>query len=489
MVLKKNNDAFLQFLPQGILGIAGYEFKNDFHIQNTFFIPGKDHTHHDSQQQISEEINKFFEGKSGSHHCTLVLHRSQYSVCAFELPAGSESELQSMVEIEAEQRLPYPTNELCFGWDAFQISDSDSDRLQINLFWTPTHKIQPQLDICNLSGLIVTRILPALPVWRGALMQKTPKKSFALVHHSTFGFETAIWNPSGALDFSRGRCFSEHPAQSQDKPDPDVVATIDQIIRRNPAADFFSVENSQFQRLSEVSERQFKLISLQEYIPENSNGAFSGDNPDLFLPLLLTAQSHCHNAPERDLSCHLDMLPADIIKKRNKTHLFRLLCQNALILLGIIVFGSANVWFYVHALRRQIEDNNAQIETLQPEAKIVDAMEQRIFSIREQIEYTLSPIDALEHISQIFNDNTDALNGLYLDRMLYKASGEILLEGHAKDGIAPWTAAELLQKDSRLEVSKKPQTIPLDLGGSRSTRFHLKITVIGSSIQKESIGQ
>jgi len=126
----------------------------------------------------------------------------------------------------------------------------------------------------------------------------------------------------------------------------------------------------------------------------------------------------------------------------------------------------------------QLEEVRLQVDSLRPEGKAVEVMEQRIQTLAAQTNYNLSPAEILYELSAVIGQGGAGLDGLYLDELTYSADGQVVISGHSRGEITPWRFAELLSSTGIWEQVDPPKIEFRQYGTTRLLRFSLA-TIVG----------
>lgn len=411
----------------------------------------------------------------------LVLGRQDYAVTSIPLPPGTPAETASMLELDLAERLPADPARICHGWET--VETGEDGRQLIQVYWSPREKIDAVLDDLGKNGLKLIGIFPSLALYRRLFLPQYQNRPLVLLHDSSEFFEYAGWASGGALLFSRGKkhltgslpddgsgartiltelAGNAGVALAQSQPDGGHFL-IDW--RSNPGdaklpSELVGEPHPAAERLKQATGKLKSELPLDFILLAGATE---------LLPVLLS-QSHSGS-----LASPLSMLPRQLIRRSEWVQLRRLATQSATLVLGILLLASGNLWLYSALMAKQLDANQEEIKRLTPEVKEIEGMEQRIASIKDQLDYAISPVDALRAVNALLAKSGDSLEGLYLDHMNYLSSGEIIMEGHTTSDITPWKFAEDLGQTGAFRITQKPRIETHMLGGTRSIRFNLKV--------------
>jgi hypothetical protein len=422
--------------------------------------------------------------QSGYGHlreCILILHRQDIAVLQVEFPSGSEGEIESMLALELPELLPLGKHEICYGWE--RLGTTPEGKALIEVYWTPLSVITAFLDVLKEAHLDITGIFSGLHVYRKSLIEEQDGAPLSFIRAYDNDIEIFRWNEHKECQFSHGKQIptSVELNHQQDHIEllPELKRAIASCQRQFPGERdipcIFVGENIFLETLQPC----FEVLPHDNPIAkraENLLARMDCEDTDCYLPLLaaLDPIAEIRSHGKRAIAGHsCNMLPMDIRRKREETLLRNLKIHTAFLIVGILALSIANLWFYTFHMENQLVNNNARIQQLKPIVKDVEAMEERIASIRNQIEYALSPIDALKEINEVLAENSRELDGLFLDKLGYDAEGEIRLEGHAKNAITPWALAKILDRTDAFRVIRQPRISYQMQGATRGIRFQM----------------
>lgn len=416
--------------------------------------------------------------KDSVHSCLWILHRSDYAVLNLELPAGTSEETAAMLELELADRLPADLAKICFGWDRVDTSEDGQQILQV--YWAPQSRILPIYEALKHAGLELTGILPALALYRPLIMNPAPDHPTALLYVEGGNYELAGWDPRGIISFSRGKKSllgeNESSELNSGALEADLRKKLQQLSAQFPPDAEPRLVRLHAAAIGPEAEAELKSSvsgGLQELVKSLKNPC-----REKFFPLaavVIQAPLLFGRTASENSSLTLNMLPRQVVQRSEREQFKRLAIRVAILLTGIVALLVGNAVFYLHELRTQLAGDQMEIKRLTPVAKDIEAMEARIVSINDQLDYAISPVEALKAVNAILANASDILDGLFLDHMTYAATGEIVMEGHAINDITPWKFAEELGKSGAFRILQKPKIEWHMFGGTRSIRFNLKV--------------
>jgi hypothetical protein len=439
-------------------------------------------------------------------HSILVLSRQDFSIMELKLPPGTLAEVAEMLKIQLAEQLPLGIDKVCFGWEILDAPKTDSSEAAspqaIQVYWAPKARIAPFIEELEKADLQAVGIIPSLAAYRSWLSNaifSEPESSSAkqleeslagrqrslvwLTHNS---FEFACWENNGRILFSRGKLEQRPSAGAESQAREYLVANLERSInaaRKLAEIDWNEtsvvylgpkpVPNQLKVHLNgQLSDREQEIIGQLMTVAKNEEQNFT------IAPLLATARlwenHHLQQVRKTRPPLTTNMLPHDIQAKRVRKRAKSLLTQVSLLVLGILIVGAANIWFYIHTLGAQLESDRAEIDRLSPIAEEVAAMEERVASIRGQLNYAILPTDAIVALNRILAENHQ-LDGLFLDMMTCQDSGLITIEGHSVEDSTPWEFYSAIDKDDVFITEDQPQIQYHYYGTTRVIRFHLTI--------------
>jgi hypothetical protein len=480
---------FLQFFPTCVVGLIAEPMKgDDLRFRKAFRLSPE---HGDSGTPETGLASRLRQEIQHARHsaiprqCVLVLPRQDVASLSLQLPAGTDAETAAMLELDLKDRLPLDADDISHGWE--KVGAAPDGRETVLVYWTPRRKLAPMLDVIRAAHLEIVGVFPVPAIHRRVFRGDPGGDLLLMAYFSEEGFELTCWGESGALLFSRGKLV-EFESEGDGQRDNGVLrsefaasvrACAEQLggskavrcVWFGPAdvADALRAEGIVPQEEDASRKRIADLLGRIE----------QGDGLS-FLSLTAAAQmgeSLLPATPGRVSSSSLNMMPKSLRLSKEGAFRRRQTLKAGFLALSILILAAGNLWLYSFDMERQLASNREQISRLAPLAKDVDAMEERIRTIREQIDYIVSPADALKEINSLLADNAADLEGLFLDHMTYKASGQIIMEGHVTNDITPWRFAEFLDASGLYRVAEKPRVETFSLGQARRIRFSLSVNV------------
>ena len=419
----------------------------------------------------------------GPRECVLVLHRQAYAVLQMKLPRGTEGEIASMVELELPQRIPYSTENICYGFDI--LGETTEDQILVEVYWTPSSALASILTELEQVGVTVLSIWADIPAYRDFLLEAGASNPLLFGRLSDSEFEIIRFGHTRECVFSRGRML-ETPLDASPGNSDRLVSEFKQSFSSQCSEEGSSEGAQSCVVISESARADLPGIPFSDILPACAERRLSqiGESSRevdsrRFLPLLATAVS-LRASQDKSGSAAVrsgrDMLPRGIQRSRRNRQARTLLAQA--VFFGIMTIGlvASNIWYYAYQADQKYQTAQAEIVNLKPVVAEVEAMEERIQSIRAQIDYVLPPVEALGTINAVLADGGRRLAGLYLDKLIYDADGEIDMEGHATSDITPWEFAEVLQKSGCFDIKQPPRLTFRTYGnGRRAIRFQLAL--------------
>ncbi|MCE5231223.1 hypothetical protein LLG95_16730 [bacterium] len=405
-----------------------------------------------------------------ARHSILVLERTELALLNLAFPRGGAEETAAMLELELDRQLPLEAQKLCYGHA--KHSGDGEDLVQV--YWSPLDRIEPLLSKLKSAEIEVDEICPAMAFYRWISADAAPNASFntQLFIHAGH-IELIHWSAPGIVGFSR---FSS---------DSEIERSLTALIEHRNDASPISLYSPEAQKQSisglfaAMGLRSVHAITRFEWATN-----LTDDEQIEFLPILavlnaIDADSLSSGSPR--LTSTLNMLPRSIEVQRQRRQRRRNMIQTGVLALLFAVLGVANLMLYMNRLATQINANTEEIKRLTPEAKQVEAMEERIASIRRQINYVITPIEALGTVNKVLSDQAGRLEGLFLDHFDYTEVGLITLEGHSTNDITPWSFAEALDKTGKFKIVQKPRIEMHPYGETRAIRFQLSCQALTPS--------
>lgn len=488
-MLMADSTLIIQFQCHGVLGLIAGAGRGRPRIERTFSLPLAPGGGEAGGAEFSRRLRKELGAKGGRplRRALLVLHRQDLALLELRLPPGTPAETAQMLELELADRIPLEPARVCYGWEL--VDRQEDGRQTIQVYWTPQQKIAPLMAALGNAGLEVAGVLPALALYRRQLRTEGTSDPLAFIHCTPQGFEAVCWGAQGTVLFSLGRMVAQAASAAGDH-DP-----------------FPAGHGAELSDFIQASCRRFELNGELRKLYVGSEPADAGlglgaeanalDHPALartgqvlealeasdrlaFLPLVLAAElaSAFATRPGGGVET-VNMLPRSLSASREASRARSLTLQVAGLILSIVALAAGNLWLYAYQMKRQLAASQAEMARLAPQVKEVEAMEGRIHSIREQLDYVLSPADAVRKINEVLAEADPALEGLYLDHMNYKSTGEIMVEGHATNDITPWKLAEALDKSAAFQITQKPRIQTRQYGETRSIRYSLAVVALG----------
>lgn len=428
--------------------------------------------------------------------CILLLHRQEYAVLQTELPPGTPDETTSMLDLILADLIPADSAGICSGWENVGLTETGQQIIQV--YWTPQNKITPVLETLEAGGFVLAGVFPALAIFRRLLLAEDADRPLAFLHMTSESAEFACWRPGGTALFSRGRQLQSGSVAKNGSADTGLVRELASCLRNAQAQ--MALQANGGVRLVRLGSSVYSSSDCPACVLENHPAAerlkeatalYKSERQEDFLALAATAElagtllAQTHSGR---LATPLNMLPRQFLRQHEMTRRRSLAIQTSTLILGIVLLVIGNLWLYSYQLEESLQKTQAEISQLAPQAKEIEAMEERIASIRDQIDYAISPTDALTQINRVLAESS-ALQGLFLDRMAYKSSGEIAMEGHSVSDITPWKFAEALSNTGLFGTVQRPKIETHMLGGTRSIRFALKVQTSKSSPTGESANE
>ncbi|MEN6626638.1 MAG: hypothetical protein ABFD69_10460 [Candidatus Sumerlaeia bacterium] len=417
-----------------------------------------------------------------TRHTVLVIERSDLAVLNLTFPAGSADETQAMLELELDHQLPLDMNKICYGYH--KHTDGEQDHIQV--FWSPFERIQPRMDCLKLVGIEIEEIYPALPFYYDLIQDPDANHPSTYVLVRSNCVELVNWSNPRIIGLSRQITLND--SADEQSFCAELGRTIDSFFDHAAQDDkpaFIASEQNTGAVRNAFASRGLLLDG------HKANLKWMGDIQDedafAFLPVIAVLNGIPIETPANGSVSEtqtLNMLPRSIEEQRRRHRIRKSMIQVGGLLVIAIALVMANLLLYVNRLQTQIDYNTGEIQRLTPEARQVEAMEERIASIRRQINYVITPVDALGTINEILSTQASRLDGLFLDHFDYTESGLISLEGHATNDITPWSFAEALDKSGRFRITKKPRIERKPYGETRAIRFQLSCQALSAPSTK-----
>ncbi len=358
----------------------------------------------------------------------LVLYRGEYNVTKLELPPGNARETRGMAELRLQTLIPCDFADVAWGCKRGGIAHNDNQR-DVTVCWLPSKRLLDAVSEFEQRGVHVAAVYPDLFLIEDALSPRTEKNNSEsaqlavqfLSNGSSFGSALFRWD-------SKGQLAESHVVE---------------------------INNGQTPDHDEQSSKVGAETSLNEVCR---------------LPSGIPVPENFLEKPER----LFDMLPGEIRARRSQARRRSLTLQIACLALLLALLVAIGLLDAVHSTRNALAANEAEIARLRPGAAEVEAMTERIYGLRSQLTYTVSPLEAILQLNQILSEDANKLAGLYLDGFEYDSSGSITIEGHATNDITPWRLAEAVRGTS-LRVEGSPNLEFRSLGAGRSIRFSIRL--------------
>lgn len=417
----------------------------------------------------------FQEKKAFPEQCILLLQRHELGLVKMRVPSCDPEELHSVIAHKLSHSVPLRVEEIAFGWENL-VESEDLQLLQI--YWSPLQQINSRIEILQRAGLRKIAIQPSLPYYRHLLF---PEGKRQLVRLTPSGYEFIHWGRSGEVIFSRGQGICSEEGDGSNLAD-DLV--------RNLAATLQTWRES----FGQIDESECAVISSPQWAESDvllefsktesaawdleTQDEVSPDELAEIFPLLAARKSFFSEpAPQRGHASWLtlDMLPQDLKQAQQHSLRRRLTLQAAISATAVLLLAITNIWFLIHSLNDEWQENLAQINLLKPRVKEVEAMEERLASIRRQMEYGVTPLDSIYRLNSILAEAAGSLEGLYLDKMEYNADGAVTIEGHCTNDISPWRFSEYLSAGGAFRVVEAPRFDFQKFGGTRAIRFMMRL--------------
>lgn len=418
-----------------------------------------------------------------ARHTILVLARTDLALLNMCFPKGEADETAAMLELELDRQLPLDLSKVCFGFETYCAETQDLAQV----YWSPLDRIEPYLATLKSAGIEVDEIRPTLPYYHRLPVETPPiqTRSQIFMHHAQI--EMIHWSRPGIVGFSR---IVDHRLSEHNLSDAELARSLAALIANlnsDSSILLYSAESAKEPISTILAAAGLHVVQANvkfDCAPELTNEAATE-----FFPLLaVIAGTQTEPAPLTTNTAirTLNMLPRSIDAQRHRYRLRKTTIRVAMLSALVILLGIANVVLYINRLQTQIDANMAEIKLMTPEARQVEAMEERIASIQRQINYVMTPIDALGTINQILAEQASRLDGLYLDHFDYTEAGIILLEGHSTNDITPWSFAEALDKSGRFKIAQKPRIQMRLYGETRAIRFQMSCQAVESASSKDN---
>jgi len=480
-----NSTLFLQFFPSRVLGLiaepggSAYRFRKAFRLSLENSKAGKPETA--PACLLRGELHQF--KHNAPRKCVLVLHRQDLAVLALELPPGTDAETALMLELDLRERLPLDMDQVCYGWEITGANQAGLNTILV--YWTAQDRIAPMLDVLREANLELVGVFPAPAVHRPLLRDESDSRSFLLAHFAPEGFDLTCWEEGGSILFSRGRLSKSGTEKEDEKAallsefTSSVHACEQRVGNLQGVRTIYLGTACAAEALRTAGSGQNTEPPAEKRITDLLARIEEGDGVS-FLSLACATEragSLLRGTKGNVSSSSLNMMPKLLRLSKEGAFLRRQVLKAVFLVLSILILAAGNIWLYCFEMEYQLKVNKEQISRLTPAAKEVDAMEERIRTIRDQIDYVLSPADALREINTLLADHSTDLEGLFLDHMTYKDTGHITMEGHVTNEITPWRFAEKLDTSGLFRIADKPQLEIHPVGEARLIRFSLSVDV------------
>ena len=354
-------------------------------------------------------------------HVMTILPRNKATVRVLEFPSHDPAEIVGMVELTADELVPYPADEIVVSSCILKkVSDAQS---QVMVAVVHEDVLHEHLQLFQGAGLAPEHIYLSTACMLAALEYPTAHGEGATVygHSTTDGFELLSLN-GGRVDYTRGIVSDGEGGETLSQMVDGVLRGLyRELPQQRSASLYFSsgdqpataqVNTLQNELSCEVVENTRGLRGIKKGV-ESLHGI-----PLFEIGAVLLAQE--------DSPFQLDVLPQTVKESRARSRSKRVVIQNAAMagitaLLILVAFGQTV--YQRHQYHAALE---SRAEVLRPEAMSVAIKRKHLQRLQDQVARTDT---VYEHLGRIVSQAPES--GLTLSLFDYTYDGGIILQGRA----------------------------------------------------------
>lgn len=346
-----------------------------------------------------------------------VFPRHLASVRTMELPTQDEAEVKSMVELSAEEWVPFNPDEVVTA--SCISSRSGTEHSNVLAAVVPESTIEEHIQILRGAEIEAEHIYLSTGCLFAALEYPTPHSESALYFHQSGNLLEVIALRDGSIEFTRA-------VEAQDDSDAAIVTAIhenlalyERSMRSTPTAFHFSETVAQSTTLS--AQCDMDLQPAQHGLRGVRKGIEHLDSVPLPLlgAILLT---------QGDASSAVELLPENITRQRRMDSVRQTAITYAamaavtlILLLG--VFGQA-----VYQRTAYLNELEARASVIRPEAERILHKRQQLQRMQSQVTRDDTPLENLARIAAQTPESD-----LNLTRFNYRFDQGITIQGRAKN--------------------------------------------------------
>jgi len=419
----KDTRTVIEFSPSHIK-LAQVTAKKQRVISNLFVQENLTHSEDFSGKALEDFIKK---NHLKINNLLISLDRSFVTLRLVKLPSVNEEEIKDMAQWQAAKLLPYKIDEIVVSHQLLKTDESGFS--YVLLIIIPRNIIKKFTDICDalkLQPQAITFTSEGLSNWCVELQPEIATETdFALIDIEKDNIEVVIFQDK-QLIFSRSLSFinTENENEANNKIIEEVKLSVESYYKQEMSKPIKKIiltgEKSIISDLSRFFKSSF---DLPVEVVDHMNNLSLGDKVDKTVLSQNISLSSISGIALSEKYPKINLLPPEIKEKilfqqkKKELHKTVYLAISA-ILLFCVIFG-----YNFYNKKNIIADLNIQLEKVNPSAKEIQDIKNKIRIVNMQIDNDNSCLEILREIHRITPKD------IYLNTFIFQEADEVVLKG------------------------------------------------------------